>query len=286
MSFLEYWFLFPITLAIATVGMAAGVEALGCIAPLLLSGLQLSPEVAIGAGLITSGCACVSALFAYLPTQLIDYKIGLKFLMAFVPAAVLGVSLGVFSSELVQEIILSVSLLAVAISFLRSPQKLDIVLMNQTIEQVYGGNRAETRLTTDEGEQISYTATNLTDGLGIAAISGLFLGLTSNGLGELNSYYWVQRCRVPSQVAIATTIFVLTITIAIAASGYTAILFFHKSFWFTTLLKVTLFTVPGALIGGQLGSIVADRMPLPILERVLAGGFTVLGIWTLRHAIV
>lgn len=283
MGFFEYWFLFPITLLVASVAMAMGVEVLGCLAPLLLAGLDLPVEVAVAAGLVTAACTCGSASLAYLPTHLVDYKLGLKFLSVLGPAALLGAILGGMSGawlgERWQAMVLGASLFPLAASFLRTPQKLDIVLMNQTIEQVYGGKQAETHLTTTNEEQISYTVANLGDGLGIAAIAGVFMGLVGNGLGELNSYYWIQRCRIPSQVAIATSIFVLTLSMAIASLGYGVILFFHSADWVVSLPKVLLFTIPGGLIGGKLGSILSEQMPLLMLERISAGLFCLLGIW-------
>lgn len=285
MGFFEYWFLFPITLLIATVATAMGIEVLGCLAPLLLAGLNLPVELAVAAGLVTAACTCSSAAITYLPTGLIDYKLGLKFLAVFGPAALFGALLGgvggAFWGERWHVTVLGVSLFPLAGSFLRTPQKLDIILMNQTIEQVYGGKQAATRLTTPHGESLSYTPANLGDGWGIAAIAGVFMGLVANGFGELNCYYWIQRCRIPSQVAIATSTVVLAISLAIASLGYGGILFFHRAEGLLLLPKVLLFTIPGGIIGGQLGSILGEQMPLLTLERIAAGVFSLLGIWIL-----
>jgi uncharacterized membrane protein YfcA len=41
--------------------------------------------------------------------------------------------------------------------------------------------------------------------------------MISTGLGELNGYFLLQRCRVPSKVSVATSIFVVALT-ALSAS--------------------------------------------------------------------
>ena len=50
---LEYWFMFPISILIATIAMASGVEGATFFTPLFILALGLSPEIAIGKGLIT-----------------------------------------------------------------------------------------------------------------------------------------------------------------------------------------------------------------------------------------
>ncbi len=52
MSF-EYWFMFPVAILVATVAMASGVGGATFFAPIFILALRLSPEVAIGTGLIT-----------------------------------------------------------------------------------------------------------------------------------------------------------------------------------------------------------------------------------------
>jgi hypothetical protein len=76
--------------------------------------------------------------------------------------------------------------------------------MDEAIDQEYGGEKAETCLTTAQGEQVCYTVCNRTEGRLIAGIVGLFVGMISTGLRELNGYFLLQRCRVPSKVSVAT----------------------------------------------------------------------------------
>ena len=53
-----------------------------------------------------------------------------------------------------------------------------------------------------------------------AGTGGLFVGLISTGLGELNGYFLLRRCRVPSRVAVAIGVFIVAFTALSAAAGH------------------------------------------------------------------
>ncbi len=61
--------------------------------------------------------------------------------------------------------------------------------MDGVIEDEYGGDKAETCRVTSDGEQICYTVCNKNEGRLISGIGGLFVGMISTGLGELNGYF-------------------------------------------------------------------------------------------------
>ena len=81
-------------------------------------------------------------------------------------------------------------------------------------------DEAESCLTTAQGGEICYTVCNTTEGRLLSGIGGLFVGMVSSGLGELNGYFLLQRCRVPSSVSVATSVFVVAITALIASVGH------------------------------------------------------------------
>lgn len=93
MSF-EYWFMFPISIGIATIALASGVEGATFFTPLFIIGLGLPTEVAIGTGLMTEVFGFTSGLYAYIRRGLIDYKLGRMLLIVSIPAALLGTWLG------------------------------------------------------------------------------------------------------------------------------------------------------------------------------------------------
>ena len=48
----------------------------------------------------------------------------------------------------------------------------------------------------------------------------MFIGMIATGLGELNAYFLLKRCRVPSKVSVATIVFVVAIPAGSAAGGH------------------------------------------------------------------
>ena len=283
---LQYWFMFPIAVLIATVAMASGVGGATFFSPLFILALGLPPEVAIGTGLITEVFGFASGVFAYARKRLIDYRLGLALLMATIPTALLGTWVAGWMDPDILKVVLGVGLFVVALSFLRAPEHKDVKRMDAAIEEEYGGEKAETCLLTAEGEEIHYTVCSRTEGRLIAGVGGLFVGMISTGLGELNGYFLMQRCRVPSKVSVATSVFVVAIT-ALVASGGHMVRFVHSGGdTINTVLSIVLFTVPGVILGAQLGSRVASRIPQRALERGLGVLFILVAALTLGEVIL
>jgi len=153
--------------------------------------------------------------------------------------------------------------------------------MNHAIEDEYGGEQAETCLIDSDGEKICYTVCNRNEGRLIAGVGGLFVGMISTGLGELNQYFLLQRCRVPSRVSVATSVFVVAFTALTAATGHLFQFVQAGSDVLTTVFSIVIFTVPGVIIGGQLGPAVAGRISQHTLERTLGVLFIIVAVLTL-----
>jgi uncharacterized protein len=66
-----------------------------------------------------------------------------------------------------------------------------------------------------DGTVYRYTVCEPVRGMVFAAIGGVFLGMISVGLAELQEYRLVARCRLPTPVAVATSIFVVKVAIAV-----------------------------------------------------------------------
>ncbi len=283
---LEYWFMFPISVVFATTAMASGVEGATFFTPLFILALGLPPDIAIGTGLITEVFGFASGLFAYTRKRLIDFKLGVALLIVTVPMALIGTWLVAYIPSIILKTILGVGLLAVAASFLRSPEPKDIVRSDEAIEDEYGGEKAETCLTTRENEKICYTVCNRTEGRLIAGVGGLFIGMISTGLGELNGYFLLQRCRVPSRVAVASSVFVVAVTALVASTGHFVKFVQAGGDTLNTVLSLVIFTVPGVIIGGQLGPLVASRISQHTLERGLAILFILVAALVLGEVIL
>jgi uncharacterized membrane protein YfcA len=270
---LEFWYMFPIAIVIATIAMSSGVGGATFFSPLFILGLGLSPELAVGSGLVVEVFGFGSGVYAYVRRKLIDYKIGGMLLSATVPAAIVGVVIAHYANADILKLILGMGLFAVALSFLRAPDE----EMEEALDEMANedADEAETCLVTAEDEEICYTVCNTTEGRLISGIGGLFVGMVSSGLGELNGYFLLQRCRVPSSVSVATSVFVVAITALIASAGHLYQVAQGGLTGLTTMGNLLLFTLPGVVIGAQLGPAVAKRVPDRVMEIFLGCLFTI-----------
>lgn len=282
----EYRYVFPISILFATTAMASGVEGATFFSPLFILALKLSPEVAIGTALTTEVFGFASGLFAYARKRLIDYRLGLNLLLVTIPLALIGTWASGQIQPVYLKVILGVGLFIVALSFLRQHEKKDIVRLDAAIQLEYGGNNAETILVAADGEEIRYTVCNRTEGMMLSGIGALFMGMVSTGLGEMNGYFLLQRCRVPSKVSVATSVFVVAVTALIASVGHFVKFVQIGGETLTTVFSIVIFTVPGVILGGQIGSRIASRIPQRSLEIGLAIIFIVVAGLTLGQVIL
>ena len=276
---LEYWFMFPISIGVASIAIASGVEGATFFAPIFILGLGFPPEIAIGIGLITEVFGFASGLVAYIKKKLIDYKLGRTLLMVSIPAAFTGSLLSRHIDADILKVILGMGLLAVAFSFLRQPDKNQIRSLDNARQREFSKKKTETCLVSAQGEKICYTVCNKTEGMITAGIGGLFMGLISTGLGEMNGYFLLQRCKVSGKVSVATSVFVVAISALTAATIHLFNFIQAGEDVFNTVLNVVIFTVPGVLVGGQIGASISSRISRELLERSLAILFIIIALF-------
>jgi uncharacterized membrane protein YfcA len=169
-------------------------------------------------------------------------------------------------------------------SFLRAPDHKGVESIDSSIEQEHQEQPAGTTLVTAQGEEIKYTVCNRTEGSILAGIGGLFVGLISTGLGEMNGYFLLQRCRVPSKVSVATSVFVVAITALSASGGHLVRFMGLGDDTLTTVFSIVIFTVPGVIIGAQFGSYVGEKLPQRVMERTIGILFILVALATLGEA--
>lgn len=273
--------MFPIAIAIATVAMGSGVGGATFFAPILILWLGVPIEVAIGIGLITEVFGFASGVYAYRKKQLIDYKLAGSLLMISIPLALAGSYVSNWFEPAILKAILGMGLLAIAYSLLRSPSPEKSEQLNELaildVKPVAGA----TTLTSAEGEQFVYKVCEKWMGAIVAAVGGFFTGMISTGLGELNSYFLLERCKVPSKVAVATSVFAVAFTALAAATGHVIQFLGSGPEVINQVFSFVIFTVPGVMIGGQIGPAFSSRVPQHVLEKVLGILFILISALTL-----
>ncbi len=269
---LEYWYMFPVATVIAMIAMASGVGGATFFAPIFLLWLKLPIEIAVGTGLITEVFGFSSGVVAYMRKKLIDYKLATTMLVVSVPMAIVGVVVAKYFDPNTLKVILAMGLLAIAFSLLRSPGHEEVESADKSIEQD-AASGSERCIVDANGQKFCYTVCDKRVGMLVAAVGGLFTGAISTGLGELNSYFLLQRCKVPSKVAVATSVFAVAGTALSAATGHLFGFFQSGPEALSEVTKIVTFTVPGVIIGGQLGPLLSSRVSQKTLERALGGLF-------------
>ena len=281
----EYWFLLPISILIATTAMASGIGGAVFFSPLFILGLELEPSVAVGTALTTELFGFSSGLLAYWKRRLIDFKLGRDLLMFAIPAAIVGS----FTADMFPAAVLK-TIFAVGVIFIGS--QLYFSLRQEERENLdeeikaEAAQQCESVLIDSAGNRYGYSVRRKDQGRLFAAIGGAFLGAISVGLAELQEYHLMVRCRVPAPVAIATSIFVVVVTVLVASLGH-----FYKfatsadSQILTQVLSVVMFTIPGVIVGGQIGPLVQARVNPDRVTLGIAILFIAVGIFMLTTVV-
>jgi len=120
---LTYWYLFPISIVIASVAKGAGIGGATFFSPLFVLGLGLSPQVAIGTALITEVFGFASGVSAHARARTIDWRLARGLAIASVPLAVVGSLLAGLANPDLLKLVLGVGLIGIAVAFLRHPDE-------------------------------------------------------------------------------------------------------------------------------------------------------------------
>jgi len=279
-----YWFLFPISIVIAWLANGAGIGGATFFSPLFILALGLEPNVAIGAALVTEVFGFASGVTAHARARTIDWKVAQLLAAVAVPAAIVGsITAGLIDANVLKAV-LGFGLLVIAVAFIRHRDNHEAdaaIARGDGVVQP----AVERRLVTRDGEVLEYQLCRRHEGRWFAGVGGLFVGLISTGLGELNSYALVMRCRIPTRVTVATSVVVVAVT-ALAASVTHLVSFVTEGGSdISTVASVVIFTVPGVIIGGQFGPLVAQRVRGETLIRSLGWLFLVVAGLTLAEVV-
>ncbi len=280
-----YWYLFPLAIVIASVANGAGVGGATFFAPLFVLALRLPPQVAIGTALITEVFGFASGVLGHARAGTIDWTTSRLLAATAVPAAVGGSLLaGVVEPE-VLKVVLGVGLLGVALAFVRhhSPEEEDAAIGRG--EGVVEPARDRLVVARD-GRRYRYRVCRAREGSLFAGLGGLFVGLISTGLGEANSFALVKRCRVPSRIAVGTSVAAVAVTALAAGATHFAEFARAGGDTMRSVVSLVTFTVPGVVIGGQLGPRLLGRLPEQTLIRTLGWLFLGVALLTLAEVVL
>lgn len=276
----EFWYLFPISIVIATIAMSSGIGGAVFFSPLFMLALKLDPRIAIGAALVTELFGFSSGLISYYKAKLIDFKLAKGLLVFSIPAAIIGTLCVDLFPALVLKAIFAVGLIFIGYQLFASWRKEEREKHEVARVQEFENNY-ESDLTDSLGKVYRYTVCNKNIGRSFAAIGGVFLGMISVGLAELQEYHLIARCKVPTPVAVATSIFVVVFTVLVASVGHFYEFAKEGGDVLNQVINIVIFTIPGVIIGGQIGPKLQKVIPEDIMKAGISFAFVIIGFFML-----
>ncbi|QLH07463.1 hypothetical protein C5F50_10570 [Nitrosopumilus ureiphilus] len=286
MDFTMYWFMLPVSTLVATGAMLGGIGGAAMFMPIFLIVFPLlgpefaiaGPVAAIGVALLTEAFGFSSGLIGYLRRHLIDFKIAKSLIIIAVPSAIVGSFLSQYADPDMLKIMYGALMLILTYIMLRRPStKEKEKITKDTLAGKFEHIGHERTITDNEANSFKYHLCHPGKGKAFTGIGGFITGLMSVGIGEIVTPQLVKQCKMPVSVAAATSVFVIILTVA-AASGTHIYSLISEGGVDAVPWHLVLYTVPGVIIGGQIGSRLQGKFSAEKMEKVFAGLFGVIGI--------
>jgi hypothetical protein len=241
--------------------------------PLLGAEYTMSTAVtAIGAALLTQTFGFASGFIGYRRRGLIDYKSALPFIAVAVPIAILGALLSQTADANLLKGTYAVLMAILSVILLRRPASVEVrPTIGAEARSAGAASAGEAReLKARDGTTYRYTAPR--QGLLGAAATGIgaFLtGMVSVGIGEVIMPQLVKRHRVPVPVAAATSVLIVIATVT-AASFTQVVALISEGGIAAVPWNLVMYTIPGVIIGGQIGPRVQGKISETSMVRAIA----------------
>lgn len=280
MDFTLYWFMFPVSICVATSAMLSGIGGAALFTPIFILVFPLlgaeyalgSTVAAIGTALLTETFGFTSGLIGYHLKRTIDFQLARQFLKVSVPAGIVGA----FLAHLVHDglLIAGYALLVLGLAVVHVFFEYEGVPTHSSAEPASAGNL---RIVIDsDGREYRYRAPAQGVRGGIFTAVGAFLtGMVSVGIGEVIVPQLTKR-GVPVAIAAATSVAVVIVT-AVCASFTLIGQLVSEAGLAAVPWNLVAYTIPGVIIGGQIGPRLQGRISHRTMELSIAGLFVVLG---------
>jgi uncharacterized membrane protein YfcA len=281
-----YGFMLPVSTLVATGAILGGIGGAAMFMPIFLIIFPLlgpefaiaSPVAAIGVALLTEAFGFSSSLIGYLRRHLIDFKVVKSLIIIAVPSAIVGSFLSQYTDPDMLKIMYGALILILTYIMLRRPstKEKDQITKN-TPSGKFEHIGHERRITDNEGNSFKYHLCHPGKGKVFTSIGGFITGLMSVGIGEIVTPQLVKQCKMPVSVAAATSVFVIILTV-VAASGTHVYSLVSEGGVDAVPWHLVVYTVPGVIIGGQIGSRLQGKLNPEKMEKLFAGLFGIIGV--------
>jgi len=271
-KFLAHWWVFPASILFSTIALSSGVSGALFFSPFFMLLVGLTPSQAIGAGLITEVFGMGNGLRSYVNQRVVDFQTAKWLLAGAIPAVVLGAFAAHYVPTTILKGVFGLGLLVLGafLVYYDSPERCEPGECEGEFLKKKNTGRGTTTVEAADGETFVYDTCWRPPGVTLSTVGGFVTGLISAGLPEIVTTQLIVRCRIPPRVAVATSVFVL----AIAASAGALV----HALTATPVWYVVIWSIPGVLIGGTIGTRVGKYLPSELMETGLGFVFALVGL--------
>ena len=256
------WFMFPVAVGIATIAMLAGIGGAVMFTPFFMLVLKLDPLIALGAGLTIEIFGFSSGVIGYLRKKAIHFDIVKQLIILTIPATIIGVVLGRVIPVFVLKLLLAALILYLGYQFLLQ------------------GKECLPKDPRCTGVSTSYERLHLTKMVkATSMLGGLLVGMISSGLGEVNELNFLKKLKMSVPAASGTSVFLVAMSAIVGVGAHTYFLVSQGDLSvFTNVISLLVFTVPGVVLGAQIGVMLSNIVNRKYMGRFVGVLFIVLAI--------
>ena len=257
--------MYPVAVVIATIAMSAGIGGAVMFAPFFMLVLRLDPLLSLGSGLAIEVFGFSSGVIGYWRKKVIHFDIVKQLIILTIPATIVGVVLGRVFPVFILKVLLALLILYLAYQFLLKgkeclPKDPRCTGVSTVTKKLVPGKMVK--------------ATTL--------LGGLLVGMISAGLGEVNELNFLQRMKMPVPAASGTSVFLVAMSAIVGVCAHTYFLISQGEISvFTNVISLLVFTVPGVVLGAQVGVLISKRVNRQSMGKFVGVLFVVLAILTI-----
>ncbi len=239
MEILDFWFMFPISILVASLATGSGFGGGILFFPIFIYLLGLSVPEAVGTGMVTELCGMTSAMISYTRQRQVEFDLALPMIIISFPGLIIGLHLADTLNPAIPKIFFGVAVVGCALwVFFSIRQKEKHTNAHILVEEIFPW-------------------------AWVPFFGGISSGMTSVGTAETILPVLDRLLKIEIHRAIATTVVV---------EGCVGWLATALNIWEGQIRwDVALFTTTGVIIGGRLGPMVSRL----IAERALKIVFSI-----------
>lgn len=278
MDWIVYWFMFPVSMTVATLAMFSGISGAAMLIPVFLIAYPLfglptlTTLAAIGTALFISASGFSSGVYGYTRRGLVDWEMATSLVLFSLPAAAFG---ALFTRSIPdQGLRVGYGVAMVFVAYLLFLHARERVIIGPV--RVPRGN-VRREVVSSDGRVYRFSIWGMNASRALAAGGGVATGMISTGVGEAVMPNLARRLRVPLPVAAATSTVVVAGTLVGASMTHLYQLWAEGGFG-SIPWDLIVWAVPGAIIGAQIGTWSQGRLDERVSGLLFAALFLVIGI--------